>query len=128
MTKPIEDLYMDQLAQIEFAVTAFFDEHPDLTDAQVDSVYEELMKRYRAEATNFDFKPNKLDGVRSELHEALLPIAELLAGRPNKIMPFDVLSAEELRLCFQRLRRSIKTLKDAGGRQIYLQHIERHIP
>ncbi|MHA0033604.1 hypothetical protein ACXXDK_01055 [Deinococcus sp. PESE-38] len=83
MTQRTEEQYFDQLMQLEFAVLGFFDDHPDLTDAVVDSAYEELAKRYRAEATAHEYKPGKLDGLRLELHDTLLPLAEMLVGRPT---------------------------------------------
>lgn len=123
MTPNFEDQYLSQLMNIELAVQRLFDEHPELTDAQVDSVYEELARRYRAEATHFEFKPGKLDGLRADLHEELLPLCEMMLGRPDNILPIEPVTAEELRQILNRLRSSIKTWSKRGGRQAYLTYV-----
>lgn len=137
--KPIEEVYEVQLAFIETTVVKFFREHPDLTDAAADEVYEELAKRYRAEATAHEYKQGKLDGLRAELHAALLPETEALVGRgQNQIDgrflmvlqdengPVQPVSAEEMRMLMLRLRKSIKTFRSLG-RQAYLKVIDKHI-
>ncbi|OLV15868.1 hypothetical protein [Deinococcus marmoris] len=121
------DKYENQFMSIELAVYGVYDEHPELTDAQVDAAYEELARRYRAEATAFAFKPGKLDGLRAEVHDAVLPIAEMLVGRPDNILPTEPVSAEEMRQILGRLRSSIKTWQKAGGRQSYLKYISQFL-
>lgn len=120
MTQRTEEKYFDQLMQLEFAVLGFFDDHADLTDAAVDSVYEELARRYRAEATAHEYRPSKLDGPRLELHGTLLPIAEMLVGRPDNVMPYAPVSAEAMQDIFKRLRSSLKKWNKEGGRRGYL--------
>lgn len=137
-TKPLEQLYETQLAYLETAMVKFYREHPDLTDAMADSVYEELAKRYRAEATNHEYKAGKLDGLRAELHAALLPEAEALVGRGKSQLearllmvledengPVQPVNAEEMRQLMQRLRKSIKTVGKLGRRG-YLSLIDSH--
>ena len=119
----IVEQFEAQLFQIELAVMRVRDDHPELTDAQVDSVYEELSRRYRAEATAHDFKPGKLDGLRLTLHDELLPITELLVGRPANMAPEQTVSAEEMRLMLGRLRASLKRWTREGGRQGYLNYL-----
>ncbi|QFP75870.1 hypothetical protein [Deinococcus sp. AJ005] len=121
------DKYENQFMSIELAVYGVYDEHPELTDAQVDAAYEELARRYRAEATAFAFKPGKLDGLRAEVHDAVLPIAEMLVGRPDNILPTEPVSAEEMRLILGRLRSSVKTGQKAGGRQSYLKYVSQFL-
>ncbi|MFK7604106.1 hypothetical protein ACI3L1_18060 [Deinococcus sp. SM5_A1] len=121
------DKYENQFMSIELAVYGVYDEHPELTDAQVDAAYEELARRYRAEATAFAFKPGKLDGLRAEVHDAVLPIAEMLVGRPDNILPTEPVSAEEMRQILGRLRSSIKTWQKAGGRQSYLKYVSQFL-
>ncbi|CAM3676414.1 hypothetical protein [Deinococcus frigens] len=121
------DKYENQLLNIELAVSSVYDEHPELTDAQVDAAYEELARRYRAEATAHDFKPGKLDGPRASVHDAVLPITEMLVGRPDNILPTEPVSAEEMRQIINRLRSSIKTWQKAGGRQSYLKYLSQFL-
>ncbi|MDV6373690.1 hypothetical protein [Deinococcus arenicola] len=127
MTEAFTDKYEPQLLNLEIAVSGIHDEHPELTDAQVDAVYEELSRRYRAEATAHDFKPGKLSGVRAEMYDALLVITELLVGRPDNILPTEPVSAEEMRQILNRLRSSIKTWQKAGGRQSYLKNLSQFL-
>ena len=124
MTQRTEEKYFDQLMQLEFAVLGFFDDHPELTDAMVDNAYEELARRYRAEATAHEYKPGKLDGLRLELHDTLLPIAEMLVGRPDNVMPYAPVSAEALNEMFRRLRASLRKWSREGGRQGYLTFLD----
>ncbi|CAM3403399.1 hypothetical protein DESA109040_11260 [Deinococcus saxicola] len=121
------DQYENQLLNIELAVSSVYDEYPELTDAQVDAAYEELARRYRAEATAHEFRPGKLDGPRARVHDAVLPITELLVGRPDNILPTEAVSAEEMRQILGRLRSSLKTWQKAGGRQSYLKYISRFL-
>ncbi len=72
MTQKIHERYESQLLNIELAVMRVFDENSELTDAQVDGVYEELAKRYRAEATDHEYKAGKMNGLRQTLHDAVL--------------------------------------------------------
>ena len=124
MTQRTEERFGPQLLQLELAVIQAYEDHPELPDAQVDSAYEELARRYRAEATNFEFKPGKLDGLRQTVHDALLPVAEMLRGRPKDLAGAPVIEAEDVRVCFNRLRSSIKTWSKLGrGRQGYLDYI-----
>lgn len=123
MPEDITQKYEQQLLNLELAVISFYEEHPELTDAQVDSVYEELGKRYRAEATAHEYRPGRLEGLRDTLHQELLPVAELLVGRPTNVLPNVPISAEEMTLIFKRLRTSIKTWQKRGGRQAYLEYV-----
>lgn len=123
----IPEQFESQLLLIELAVMRVFDEQPDLTDAQVDSVYEELSRRYRAEATAHEFKASDLDGIRAVLHNEVLPITELLVGRPANMASADTISAEEMRLCLNRLRASIKRWSREGGRQGYLNYLTNYL-
>lgn len=109
------DRYENQFLNIELAVMGVHSKYPELTDAQVGAAYEELARRYRAEATAHEFRPGKLDGLRAEVHEAVLPITELLVDRPDNILPTEPVSAEEMRQILGRLRTSIKTWQKTGG-------------
>ncbi|PTA68255.1 hypothetical protein C8263_08860 [Deinococcus arcticus] len=109
---------------MELAVLGVYGEHPDLTDAQVDAAYEELARRYRAEATHFPFKPGHLDGLRAEVHDAALRHLTLMLDHLDTA---DRPSAEELRQCVNRLRSSVKRFSREGGRQGYLKFIDREL-
>lgn len=122
MTQRTEEKYFDQLMQLEFAVLNLFDEHPELTDAAVDTAYEELGKRYRAEATAHEYRAAKLDGLRLEVHNTLLPLTEMLVGRPGNLMPYAPVSAGEMQTILKRLRSSIR-IWSKQGRQGYLKFL-----
>ncbi|GGN31339.1 hypothetical protein GCM10010842_07190 [Deinococcus daejeonensis] len=121
MSMPADHL-LPYLSAVELAVLGVYAAHPDLTDAMVDSAYEELMRRYRAEATNHPFTPGKLDGLRAEVHDAALRTLTLRLSQPG-----DHPDAEQLRLAVGRLRSSVRTWTRAGGRQGYLHFLEREI-
>lgn len=140
MTQPIEERYLAHLACLEWVVVTFYRAHPELADATVDSVYEELSRRYRAEATAHTHKPGRLEGLRAELHAALLPEAEALAGRGRSTLSADLMaalqrqhgephpvSAEELQLMLNRLRKSIRRFGKLGRRG-YLETVEPYLP
>ena len=126
MSQPVHEQFEPQLKAIETVVMDFYKAHPDLTDAVVDGVYEELSRRYRAEATSFDFKPGRLDGLREDLHAALLPVTESLCGRPAAPSGLAAISAEDLRQCLNRLRKSVALWTKEMGRQGYLKFLSRH--
>lgn len=122
MKRVPEDRLLPYLMTVELAVLGVYGAHPDLTDAQVDSAFEELMRRYRAEATNHPFRPGKLDGLRAEVHDAALRNLTTLLEQPGEHP-----SAEELRLGLGRLRSSVKTWTREAGRQGYLRYIEQYV-
>ncbi|MFT2718402.1 hypothetical protein ACMT4L_00215 [Deinococcus sp. A31D244] len=117
-----DDRLLPYLMTVELAVLGVYGEHPDLTDAMADSAFEELARRYRAEATNFPFKPGKLDGLRAAVHDAALRNLTTLLEQPGEHP-----SAEELRLGMNRLRSSVKTWTREAGRQGYLKYIEQYV-
>lgn len=123
MAQRVEDQFLNQLMQLEFAVIGFYGEHPDLTDAMVEGVYEELTKRYRAEVTAHEYKAGKLDGLRLELHEILLPQTEMMVGRPANVAAHLRVTPEEMQAILKRLRSSIKTWSKYG-RQGYLKYLD----
>ncbi|WP_328774549.1 hypothetical protein [Deinococcus aquaedulcis] len=123
MTLP-QDRFLPVLNTLELAVLGVYGEHPELTDAQVDAAYEELARRYRAEATNFPFKPGALDGLRAEVHDAALRSLTLML---NHLGEDQRPSAEDLRQCVNRLRTSVKRWTRESGRQGYLKFIDREL-
>ncbi|MCD0167181.1 hypothetical protein [Deinococcus sp. 12RED42] len=122
MKRVPEDRLLPYLMTVELAVLGVYGAHPELTDAQVDSAFEELMRRYRAEATNHLFRPGKLDGLRAEVHDAALRNLTTMLEQPGEHP-----GAEELRLGLGRLRSSVKTWTREAGRQGYLRYIEQYV-
>ncbi|MDL2343393.1 hypothetical protein QOL99_04415 [Deinococcus sp. MIMF12] len=127
MTQRAEDRFAPQLLKLEQVVMQLYAEHPSLTDAQVDAAYEELARLYRAEATAHAYRPGRLDAPRQLVHDALLPVAEALRGRPAPLPGVPVIVAEDLRVCFARLRSSIRVWH-REGRQAYLNYLARMVP
>jgi hypothetical protein len=128
VAQSFEEKYEKALMALEVTILSVYrDEDELLMDYHVDEVCEVLMRRYRAEMTNFPYTAPKLEGLREKLHDVLLIVTELLLGRRElpEISEVDriQLTPEEVRQCLNRLRKSIKTWSKAGGRQSYLRYV-----
>lgn len=116
-----EDKYFVQLEQLEAVIIGFYHDNPELTDYNVDKILNNLI---RAIERNKDSRKG-LKPLEADLHDRLLWISNKL--RTGDYKTFDgsksfALSDEELVVCYQRLRKSIRVW-DTYGRQGYLNQI-----
>lgn len=121
----------DVLQNIEFAVIEVYREHPELTDINVDRVYENLQRAYQNELKSKPAPKANFSALEQKLIQNVREMCEHRLGRADYSQPdkvrgqFHTISIENLILCFKRLRRSIEfwTGKN-GGIRGYLNYVK----
>lgn len=118
---------------IEDAVLSFYDEHADLSDHDVDKVYETINRTLQSELRGKTPPKIKLKPIQSELHEGLIKASRWLLGE-GKLedeegvdVEVDEIPKDDLAACYKRLRKSIKLWTADYGRQGYLDFLKRNL-
>jgi hypothetical protein len=118
--------YSDDLENIEYAIVAYYREHPELADSNVDRVLDLLARVYAAEANQRQAPPVKLSALDQALFDRIRAVCEWRLGRgtapskprgENKPQPK---APEEITACLKRVRSSIRLWTKELGRQGYL--------
>jgi hypothetical protein len=124
----------DILYPIELTVLREWAREPSLIDLEVSDVFDALARRYVLEDRGQTMKPLRLSPKAERLYEALIGVAEALAGRrtpPDEKLriPFRTdVTPSELAAGFKRLSKSVGTWSEQGGRQGYLEYIDEFLP
>lgn len=128
------DDYFHILEPIESAVVYAYRDNPDLTDANVDRIYEVLHRSYKAELRERKAPAVAVPDSYADLLVEVKEVCEWSLGRvkrPENIRRKIVfarnttITLEELLDCLVHLRRSIKLWTGEFGRQGYLDYINR---
>lgn len=124
------DENLDVLQNLEFAVVAVWHQHPEMNNYHVMRAYDAAIEVYRALARDQTSKPVKLTGLDALLFESIKEICEWRLGRVAKTGETEMpaISAEVLVGCLRKLRKSVDRWTQRGGRQGYLQFIEKFLP
>jgi hypothetical protein len=124
----------DVLYPIELAVLREWGREPSLIDIDVEDVFASLGRRYLLESRGQVTKVPSLSPKAERLYAAVLIIAEAQIGR-RPVPPEELnasfrtnVSAAELASCFKRLSKSVATWSERGGRQGYLDYIDKFVP
>jgi len=126
--------YQDVLHFIEDAIVSYYHKHPELTDHNVDKVYEAVFRVMQNEQR--DKKPPrlKLTELEAGLHEGVLKSARWLVGEGTMLdesgeaVEINYMPKDDMIACLKRLRSSIKLWTTDYGRQGYLEFIKKHFP
>jgi len=104
--------------------------HPEINNYNVMRAYEAAIDVYRAVAREQTPKPVNLSGLDADLFEQIKETCEWRLGRAQRAGQPELpsLSAEALVACLRKLRKSVDRWTDRGGRQGYLQFIEKYLP
>ena len=126
---PIED-HQDVLQNIEAVVTDVWRAHRELNNYTVMRAYEAALTLYREEARQHTPKPVALTGLDAEVFNAVKSVCDWRLGRsgPSDQPKITPISLEDMVACLSRLRKSVDFWTKQGGRQGYLQFIERFLP
>ena len=130
--------HADTLQNIEFEVIQVYKKHPELSDWNVDNVYEGLQRVYRAESGQRPAPVLKLSPLEQELYESVKAMCDLWLGvRPEedqvakkskKMAKSDTLKThEDILECLKQLRSSVKLWTKNFGRQGYLNYVGQFI-
>ena len=125
---PVED-HLDVLQNIEFAVVETWRRHREMTNYAVMRAYDAAIAHYRALDLGQTPKPANLTGLDAEVFEAVQAMCEWRLGRTTEPQQPEItpLATEDLLACLRKLRKSVDHWTKAGGRQGYLQLIEKFV-
>ncbi len=130
-----EEQYKDVLQNIEFGIVRVYRQHPDLVDWDALNAIEALIRQYNAEVKGRQPHPRPLHGLAQEVYDSVAPLCELRLGREQLLdeddepvdLPMEPISLEEMIACLKRIRKSINLWTQEGGRQGYLEYVNRFI-
>jgi hypothetical protein len=125
---PTED-YQDVLQNIETAVAEIWRSHPELTNYAVSRAYEAAIAQYNSEARQLKPKPTNLTGLDGELYTSVRQVCEWRLGRTtdSELPQVEPIPVEDLVACLRKLHKSVEFWTKQGGRQGYLQFIEKFV-
>ena len=125
---PTED-HLDVLQNIEFAVVEIWRKHPEMTNYTVMRAYDAAIAHYRALDQGQTPKPINLTGLDAEVFGAVKEMCEWRLGRAGDPQPPEMtpLATEDLVACLRKLRKSVDHWTKAGGRQGYLQLLDKYV-
>jgi hypothetical protein len=124
--------FHDVLQNIESAIVSVYDKAPDLLDLDVIDALDAAVRRYVAEQGGRT-PPKLLLAERAlRVYEAVERMCEWMLGRSapdgNALVamaagPNDPESVEDILNCLKRIRKSVRTWNERGGRQGYLDFV-----
>ncbi len=132
----VEEEYQDVLQNLESAIIAYYREHPDLIDAEVDTALSWLVKLYNAEAQGKTSSYRVPRGVSGEVGELVQQMCEWRLGRQKleveelegkglgiKELEIEKLEPREIVACLKRIQSFLKFWTKKAGRQGYLNFV-----
>lgn len=126
--------YEDVLKNIESVVLRHFSQQPELTDAQVDRVYELLIRAYKAQVRGgaVTLPLHQLGGTEGELYRRVVAVCEFHLGKGDAPWPTAkrkpaTRTPDEIVACLKHLRKSVQFWTKESGRQGYLNYIKPYV-
>jgi len=126
---------LDVLQNLESAIMEVWRAHPEMTDHSALRAYEAARQYYRAELRGQPSKPPALTGLDAEAFARVQQMCEFRLGRdpgppPAAAQdegPLPPLPLEKLLACLRELAKSVERHTRLGGRQGYLQFVDRFV-
>ena len=130
-----DERYIEIIYTLELSIVAFYQEHPDLLDAHVETAINHLMRVYRAETQGKQAPKRRMKGISLDLAETLEAVCEFYRGRaqvepqksPKSELELPVRTPKDITASLKKLKSSIKTWSKQGGRQGYLNYVTEFI-
>jgi hypothetical protein len=124
--------HLDVLQNIELSVIQAYRTNPELTDYHVDVAYQTLYQNYRGELSG---RKEKIpaNSLAAEIYQAVRAVCEWRLGRDHFVdqegrqveIPADDIEIEDITSCLKDLRKSVRLWTKQGGRQGYLNYIDK---
>ena len=129
-----EEDYEDILQNLEAAIIFFWEDHPDLVDAEVETALDWLIRLYNAEIQGRSFS-RPLRGISRQVADSVQEMCEIRLGRSQledeegKAISLDLgnQTIEEIVACLKRLKSSVNFWSKERGRQGYLNFVKQFI-
>lgn len=133
----VEEQYTDVLQNIEATIVAVYEAQPALMDREVLDALDALIRQYKWEKEARGRPRARLFGRSQHVFDFVARICEWRLGRVTlnpeesdrgeSLPEPHSLSLEEVLLCLQRIRSSVRLWNNEGGRQGYLQYVSRFL-
>jgi hypothetical protein len=131
----VEEEYTDVLQNIEGGIVAVYAGQPALMDCEVLDALEALIRRYKWEKEGRGTPSARLFGRSQQVFDIVSRICEWRLGRgalscheTDRAEPaLEPLGLEQILLCLQRIRSSVRLWNKEGGRQGYLQYVSQFL-
>lgn len=130
MPDPFEEEYRDVLQNIESSILSVYQDHPEMTDSQVDSALEALERSYHREAIGGPAVLPKGELSR-QVYQAAKLACDWRLGRETAVVdeeeqPIDIkpLNVGEIEACLKRIRKSLQLWNKDYGTRGYLNYIK----
>ena len=126
-----EEQYLDVLQNVEAMIVMVYQEHPKLTDNDVERALDALIRAYR----HPDRPVPSLGDLSAEVFDAVQSICEVRMGRASLQLedgtPFELdtkpLNTEEMLAVLRRVRKSVRKWNKKMGRRGYLRFVQQFI-
>lgn len=130
----VEEELQDVLQNIEFSIIQVYRGDPDLIDAEVLTAIEALIRLYGAEAQGKSLSMRPVRGTAKQVMESVQSMCEWRLGRSaiedeegSSLELPDPKTVDEIVACLKRIQSSIKLWTQKGGRQGYLNFVQKFI-
>ena len=128
----LEDVHLDVLQNIEFAIVSVYRKQHDLRDVEVMRALDVLIEVYRAETRGHTPKEIRLAGPEGVVFQRAKEMCEFRLGRHETAiriqMPFEAdKTAHDILACLRKIRKSVERWNKRGGQQGYLQFVSEFI-
>ena len=128
----LEDVHLDVLQNIEFAIISVYRKQHDLRDVEVMRALDALIDVYRAEARGHTPKDMSLTGPEGMVFQRTKEMCEYRLGRQGVTtrlqVPFEGdKTAHDILACLRKIRRSAERWNKRGGQQGYLQFVSEFV-
>lgn len=128
----LEDVHLDVLQNIEFAITNVYRKQGDLRDIDVRRALDAAIEVYRAEVRGHAPKEVNLPEPEGTVFQNIKEICEFRLGRQEAVtrvqVPFEgEKTASDILACLRKIRKSVERWNKRGGQQGYLQFVSEFV-
>ena len=132
---PFADQYFDVLQNIEMVIVKNYREQAELTDHNVNKVFEGLERAYKAESAQRTPPALKLTPQEQGLYDQVKVVSEWRMGRGEMTSTsegtqqmVEPIRMDEMIACLKRLQRSVKLWTTDYGIRGYLNYVSSFFP
>ena len=134
----IEEEYLDVLQNLEEAIIGYYNQNPELIDAEVETAISWLVKFYSAEVQGKTSTYPKPRGIAKDVADSVKEMCEWRLGREKlkvedesgqitqvaaEEMELQKLEPSEILACLKKIQSSVKFWSKQHGRQGYLKFV-----
>jgi len=136
MVSEFEEIYLDVLHNIEFAIVNVSRQQPDIVDYDIEKVLNTLLSEYQKQQRNQIVYETQLKTSAQQVYKMVKQMCEWrLGGETLETDDVDSIqipsplpiSIDEIIACLKRVRKSVQMWNKRGGRRGYLQFIDEFI-